>query len=219
MLISGTLFLHLACPVSGIDLVFLLDSSGSIGSSNFELIKKFVTNVVNGLDIGPNDIQVAVIKYSSSVNTEFHLDEYDNKDAVLQAISNIIHTAGGNTYTHLGLQAVLDEFNNNARPVEEGVPRVAFVLTDGESHDPQATIDAARKLHDVKIEVYAVGIGDGPNSDELSAIATKPENVLNTTVDAVELKELQERLDREACKGMNHVLSKHILPMKCHPCH
>ena len=36
----------------GVDMVFVLDSSGSIGNVNFETIKNFVRDVVKGFDIG-----------------------------------------------------------------------------------------------------------------------------------------------------------------------
>ena len=36
----------------GVDIVFVLDSSGSIGWVNFETMKQFVKDVVEGFDIG-----------------------------------------------------------------------------------------------------------------------------------------------------------------------
>lgn len=119
---------------------------------------------------------------------------------MLKAIGDIGYTGGG-TSTHLGLQAVVNEYNNFARPVGEGVPRVAFVLTDGYSNQFPATIAAAMEVHNASIETYAIAIGTNVNYDELSAIATKSENVRNTTFEVMELKELQEFLERAACEG------------------
>ena len=90
--------------------------------------------------------------------------------------------------------------------MEERVPRIAFVLTDGRSNSFGATIAAAEELHNnTKIEVYAVAIGSNVNYEELFAIATTTEHVLNTTLDVDQLRELQEFLDREACEGMNYI--------------
>ena len=91
----------------------------------------------------------------------------------------------------------------------EGFPRVAFVLTDGQSNDVDATITTARLVHDAKLEVYAVGIGENTNEEELHAIATRAENVLNTKFDTALLKELQEFLEREACEGQYHTSAMH----------
>ena len=130
--------------------------------------------------------------------------------ALLQAISNILYIDGG-TATHLGLQAVLEEFNDYARPVEKGFPRVAFVLTDGRSNDFTATVRVAAELHTANIEVYAVAIGGNVNYNELYEIATAQEKVLNTTLKVAQLKELQEFLVRKACKGKKHALNTLLL--------
>ena len=45
--------LEAGCSKSnGVDMFFVLDTSGSIGYSNFEKIKDFVIDVVNGFSIG-----------------------------------------------------------------------------------------------------------------------------------------------------------------------
>ena len=43
---------------SKIDISFIIDSSSSIGSTNFDLIKKFVINVINKFTIGQDKAQV-----------------------------------------------------------------------------------------------------------------------------------------------------------------
>ena len=146
---------------------------------------------------------MAVIKYSSSAHIEFHLNEYDNKTAILQAISGILYI-DGSTSTHLGLQAVLDEFNNFSRPVEEGFPRVAFVLTDGHSTSFPATIRAAMELRMANIQVYAIATGENVNHAELSAIATTEQEILSTVLNVSQLKETEEFLVKEVCEGMKH---------------
>ena len=46
------------------DLVFVLDSSGSLGVTNFKRVKQFVINVVNYLDIG---VDYTKVKYIAKV--------------------------------------------------------------------------------------------------------------------------------------------------------
>ena len=63
---------------------------------------------------------------------------------------------------------------NGARPLSAGYPRVAIVLTDGESTDPPQTIEEAMKVHDSEITVFAIGVGKELNMEELTAIASEP---------------------------------------------
>ena len=44
-------------------MIFVLDGSGSIGSSNFLSIKKFVKDVVSAFDIGLDKTRIGVIKF------------------------------------------------------------------------------------------------------------------------------------------------------------
>ena len=94
-----------------------------------------------------------------------------------------------------------------ARPSEEGIPRIAIVVTDGMSNEgggPPATIAAANTIHDNNILAFAVGVGDSIDMDELNAIASDPSSQyvrLLSDFDINELRELQESLNSEACQG------------------
>lgn len=80
------------------DIVFLLDSSGSVGSTDFQKMLKFVEGVADKFNIGPNDIQIGVDTFQSSVKSEFNLNKYLDKTALKNAISSIVyHTGGTNT--------------------------------------------------------------------------------------------------------------------------
>ena len=81
------------------DLVFLLDSSGSVGSTNFRKMLGFVNNVANGFNIGPQDIQIGVDTFQTGHKAEFNLNTYSSKQSMLAAINNIKYTQG---LTHTG---------------------------------------------------------------------------------------------------------------------
>ena len=128
---------------------------------------------------------------------------------MLQAIANVPYLHEG-TNTPAGLITLLREFSTvyGARPLQQGIPRVAIVVTDGKSNkggSPPATIAAANNLHANNIIAYAVGVGDSILIDELNAIASDPDSQyvrLLSNFDVNELKELQESLNSEACRGI-----------------
>ena len=55
------------------DLAFILDSSGSVGSYNFQQVKNFVKDVVDFFTIGTSGTQVAVVTHSTYTRLEFNL--------------------------------------------------------------------------------------------------------------------------------------------------
>ena len=196
------------CQIKGIDLIFVLDSSGSVAASSFQHVRNFAANLVRELQIGPNKTQVGMIVFSSIVRVMFHLNTHQNSSSLLQAIANIPYL---NDYTNTptALSTLLSEFSTvfGARPSHEGIPRVAIVVTDGRSNrggGPPATIAAANNIHASNIIVYAVGVGASVHDGELNAIASDPDTQYVrrlSTFNVSELKELQESLNSEACQG------------------
>ncbi|RVE63298.1 hypothetical protein OJAV_G00164230 [Oryzias javanicus] len=52
------------------DVVFLVDSSGSIGSKNFDLVKEFLKNIIEGLDVGREKIRVGLAQYNDELRPD-----------------------------------------------------------------------------------------------------------------------------------------------------
>uniref|UniRef100_A0A0L8G1R5 VWFA domain-containing protein n=1 Tax=Octopus bimaculoides TaxID=37653 RepID=A0A0L8G1R5_OCTBM len=103
------------CASAQIDLVFVIDSSGSVGSTNFVKTKTFLVNIVDSLDISQDETRVAVIRFSSSPIVMFDLDAHSTKTAVKNAI-NAISYDGGGTATDTALdEARTSVFTNTTR--------------------------------------------------------------------------------------------------------
>lgn len=91
------LFVFPVCQTS-VDLAFILDGSGSVGSYNFNQVKNFVKNVVDFFNIGSSGTHVAVVTYSTYSRLEFNLKAYYTKSSIKNAVSYIGYR-GGWTYT------------------------------------------------------------------------------------------------------------------------
>ena len=147
-----------------------------------------------------------MIVFSSSVYVTFNLNSYSSREALTSAVNGIPYLGDG-TNTAGALYTLINEGFAGARPVAQGVPRIAMVVTDGMSNDPQLTIQAANALRNVQmpsITTYAIGIG-GANVNELRTIAStrngqKLVRYINS-FDLTELERLQEDLREQACTG------------------
>ena len=172
-------------------------------------MKTFVSDTVNSFNVGPDDVRVGVMSFSSSYQFHFHLDTFSSKSDILSAITSIPYNGGG-TNTAYALDAVRTigfTESTGARSKSKGVPRIAIVVTDGYSNNYQQTILAAYDMHDAGIIGFAVGIA-GANQNELAAIASEPLYVaFISSFDLTLLKNLQVTLSQEACVGK---LNTHI---------
>lgn len=119
------------------DLVLLVDGSKSVRPQNFELVKRFVNQIVDFLDVSPEGTRVGLVQFSSRVRTEFPLGRYGTAAEVKQAVLAVEYMERG-TMTGLALRHMVEHSFSEAqgaRPRELNVPRVGLVFTDGRSQD------------------------------------------------------------------------------------
>ena len=197
----------IVCNSKGSDLIFLLDSSGSINQNdpkNFDRVLNFTKAVISTLDVGFDKTRVGVISFSGNVSHEFILKKYHSKTEMLAAVDNITYMSGG-TNTHLGL----DEMRTNgfsaasgARNTSRGIPHVSVVMTDGQSNQPSETILAAKRVHDAGITVFAVGVTTNINVEELQTIASEPVCSHLFQLDTfLDLESLTYAIEKGVCEG------------------
>jgi len=123
------------CPT---DIVFVVDESGSIGSTNFDLVKSFLSQLVGRLDIDSGNTRVGLITYSSGIGDGFNLIDYNTVASVQSAISSLSYSGGG-TNTAGALAYVRTTMLTSAAGDRGDVPNVVVVLTDGQSSNKPAT--------------------------------------------------------------------------------
>ena len=159
------------CDKSILDIMLVIDASGSIGLDNYNLAKDAIINLIQNFNIGANKVKVGIINYSSSVETIKSLIDTDqDKNELIAAVQNMVYLNGG-TATGDALDRARQIFFNNKR---EDSPRVAILFTDGYSNDGSDVKDAADLLKDQLVEIYTVGITTGINHDELDYVSSVP---------------------------------------------
>lgn len=154
------------------DIIFLVDSSWSIGKDHFQLIREFLYDVIKSLAVGPNDFHFALVQFNGNPHTEFLLNTYHSKQEVLSHISNMSYTEGSNQ-TGKGLAYLMQSHLTEAAGSRagDGVPQVIVVLTAGRSDDRLALPSAELKSADVN--VFAIGVEDA-DEGALREIASEP---------------------------------------------
>ncbi|XP_041588167.1 matrilin-4 isoform X3 [Vulpes lagopus] len=161
------------CREGHVDLVLLVDGSKSVRPQNFELVKRFVNQIVDFLDVSPEGTRVGLVQFSSRVRTEFPLGRYGTAAEVKQAVLAVEYMERG-TMTGLALRHMVEHSFSEAqgaRPRALNVPRVGLVFTDGRSQDDISVW--ARRAKEEGIVMYAVGVGKAVE-EELRQIASEP---------------------------------------------
>ena len=176
-----------------------MDSSSSVGRTNFKRIKDLIARMLSGFTIGPDDTRVGVIRYSRSSSIVIPLGSSNTYSQLATAVRGIGYS-GGSTNTASALNLLTTAFST-AR-VSEGVSRVVAVFTDGQSNNPSATVQAAQAVHNAGIHVYSFGIGNGISNKELVAIASSGQgNVFLSGFSSSDLEGVLQQLQLSTCSS------------------
>ncbi|XP_062266065.1 matrilin-4 [Platichthys flesus] len=187
------------CKSANIDLVLLIDGSKSVRPQNFELVKKFVNQVVDSLDVSTHGTRVGLVQYSSRVRTEFPLNMYHSAEEIKAAVMKVEYMEKG-TMTGLALKHMLENSFSEAegaRPASRNIPRIGLVFTDGRSQDD--ITEFAKMPKEAGITMYAVGVGKAVE-EELREIASEPvEKHFYYTSDFTAISTIAENLKLNVC--------------------
>uniref|UniRef100_A0A668B022 Collagen alpha-1(XXVIII) chain n=1 Tax=Myripristis murdjan TaxID=586833 RepID=A0A668B022_9TELE len=199
------------CKERPMELVFVIDSSESVGPENFEIIKDFVTRLVDRTTVGRNATRIGLVLYSLDVHLEFNLARYMTKQDVKQAIRRMPYMGEG-TYTGTAIRKATQEAFFSAR---SGVRKVAIVITDGQTdkREPVKLDIAVREAHAANIEMYALGIVNSSDPTqaeflrELNLIASDPDSEHMYLIDDFNtLPALESQLVSQFCEDENGAL-------------
>ena len=183
------------------DLAFIVDSSGSLGESNFQEAKTFVWAVMENFEISNNDTLVGIIRYSTraSVIFDFQFSADNNIPFLKETIDNIAF-AEGETKTELALQLALSNLFSAKGGSRPDVPKILVVVTFGRSDNALGVARASMALRDNHVTVLSVGIGEEVDMEELMLMASTAEDVI--TVKSVSaLKKRVAGIRDKVCDG------------------
>lgn len=162
-----------------IDLVFIVDASGSIRLERFPMVLAFFTSIVDQVELAPSKTRIGAISFSDTSYVDFNLNSYTNKGDVISAIKRITFL-GGKTDIASALQMLTNTMYLPANGGRSNAQRVAILFTDGDSNiDSQDTIPYAVNARNAQIFIIVVGLGTDVVLVELRSIASRP---LNRTV-------------------------------------
>jgi collagen type VI alpha len=158
---------------SGSDIIFIVDASGSIGYSNFNLLKEFLVSSILNFDLEGNKMKVGIVSYSSSVEPQFNLNRYTARLEMAEQIRRMPYSAGS-ANTADALRYVRTDMLAQAAGNRPDFPNVCVLITDGASNDQEKTLQEADNLRKAGCQIVTLGVGGWLNMYELQNIASQP---------------------------------------------
>ncbi|XP_026207142.1 collagen alpha-4(VI) chain-like [Anabas testudineus] len=140
-----------------VDMVVLVDGSGSIRRDDFETIKFLIIRIVDAFIIGPDRVQIGLTQFGTHPRTEWNLNTHWTKQSLLEAIDKLKQVGGG-TYTGRALKHILHKIFKPNVGMRADSHKIAVLITGGEAQD-NVTFPLQNQK-DNGIEVFIIGVKD-----------------------------------------------------------
>ena len=135
------------------DVVFVLDSSASVGALNWSVTLQFVIDVMKGLKISSSGTHVSVVIYSMVVETCFGLTKYFSMDDIEPVVISLAYMAGPSNAAD-AIKTMHQLFTQHSRDAK----KVGVVITDGQFNVNEArTFPEAELAQTDGIEMFIIG--------------------------------------------------------------
>lgn len=107
------------------DILFLLDSSGSVSNYEFSHLLQFTASLLQPFSLGRGHVRVGLLQVDTSPKLEFGLDVHSNQESLQNALRRV-RQLQGDTNTEAALRVAQRLLRET-----EGLPKVLLWLTDG----------------------------------------------------------------------------------------
>uniref|UniRef100_A0A3P8U5K5 VWFA domain-containing protein n=1 Tax=Amphiprion percula TaxID=161767 RepID=A0A3P8U5K5_AMPPE len=143
------------CRQTPLELVFVIDSSESVGPENFNVIKDFVNALIDRASVSQDTTRVGVVLYSHINIVVVSLGQEATRDDIKSAVRSMVYLGEG-TFTGSAIQ----QANNVFKAARAGVRKMAIIITDGQAdkRDSVSLESAVTEAQGSNIEMFVIGV-------------------------------------------------------------
>lgn len=161
------------------NVAFIIDESGSVGSTNYKNSLKFVENMVtNNIQDNAN---ISMLAFASGTDRiyKFSDSQRDQRAGALRAIADEKNDYnGGMTCMPYALQLLIDEIDSdpNVTPDDKNL---LFLMTDGKPNCGGNVCDYRAELDARGVTTYVIGVGSGFSRNDVRCLVELDTRIIN----------------------------------------
>ncbi|KAM7382966.1 hypothetical protein PAMP_002657 [Pampus punctatissimus] len=200
------------CRQTPLELVFVIDSSESVGPDNFNVIKDFVNAIIDRASVSRDTTRVGVVLYSHINMVVVSLRQEATRDQIKSAVRSMTYLGEG-TFTGSAIQ----QANQVFKAARAGVRKVAIIITDGQAdkRDSVSLESAVTEAQGSDVEIFVIGVVNESDHlyeefrKELNLMASDPDSENVYLIDDFKtLPALERKLLSRICEnGERHLFS------------
>ena len=161
------------------DIAFIMDSSDDVGNQNYQIQKDFVNAIAESFDIQPTGSRGGVVVSGKEATLNIKFGDHLKAEDFQEAVDRLPYTPG-NASIDKALKVALTQLlvvQGGARP---GVAKILVLITSGTQNQTvdNSLVDAvARKLEQLEVAVFLMGVGEKVDVKLLRPLINSDENV------------------------------------------
>ncbi|KAM3614078.1 uncharacterized protein V6R79_009784 [Siganus canaliculatus] len=209
------------CRQTPLELVFVIDSSESVGPDNFNVIKDFVNAIIDRASVSRDTTRVGVVLYSHLTQVVISLRQEASRDEVKSAVRSMVYLGEG-TFTG----SAIHQANQVFKAARSGVRKVAIIITDGQAdkRDTVSLESAVAEARGSNVEMFVIGVVNDSDplyeefKKELHLMASDPDSEHTYLIDdfktlpALEKKLLSRLCDEQQANLFSSIPSSRLPP-------
>ena len=160
------------------DVGLIMDVSGSVGS-HWSDEKSFVMDLVETIELSSSGAHAAVTLFDNRATLDIKFtDHFTNEE--FEIALDALTFRRGTTEIGLALETALTEMFQEANGMRLANPKVAILITDGQSNYAVDYEDYKNRFHAANIKLLVVGVGN-VNEDDLEQLVQTSDDLLLVT--------------------------------------
>ena len=180
--------------IEPLNLVFAINANAKSAKQNFERMTQTITSVIDSY--GQRNITYGLIVYGDTAVSRIQLTERFKDDEQLKSFVKMVQRGSGGSDLTAALENARDLFSGEIPERRD----VLVVITDSKATgDKRGLIPIADELHEMRIKVITVAMGNESDPGELRRLSPRKKNSLQSQAKESP-KQLADRIMKEAIK-------------------
>ena len=181
------------------DVGFVLDVSGSIGRSGWEIEKTFTKKLARVIDISPSGGRAGVVLFNSYAYMRIKFNTHNTYTAFAGGVDRLPFTGGGTSITW-GLKIALSQLFQASAGMRTNSYKEVVLITDGRDWGSTDYDSIARQYRSRGIKIIIIGVGSVDQRNLRKLVANSKDFYIANNFQ--QLDSFAENVGQTICNGM-----------------
>ena len=193
-------FIGIQCNSANVyDVGFVLDVSGSIGRSGWEIEKTFTKKLARVIDISPSGGRAGVVLFNSYAYMRIKFNTHNTYTAFAGGVDRLPFTGGGTSITW-GLKIALSQLFQASAGMRTNSYKEVVLITDGRDWGSTDYDSIARQYRSRGIKIIIIGVGSVDQRNLRKLVANSKDFYIANNFQ--QLDSFAENVGQTICNGM-----------------